>query len=538
MLTNPFNEKTYIVVDDFADMRSTVRSMLRSFGVANVDQARDGDEAIAQMAKTRYDVLLVDYNLGRGKDGQQVLEEARHRDLIGVDSIFIMITAESARDMVMGVVEYEPDSYLSKPFTKDLLRTRLAKLIERKTDLSMVNKALRGKDFGRAINLCDELIARRPKHLSELLKLKAETCLTAGRFDEATAIYEKILAAREIAWARLGIGRVLFARKSYPEAEAVFQHLVDHHQNLVAAYDWLAKTQMVMHLTDAAELTLTKAVSLSPRAIRRQRTLGELALANGNAPVAEKAFDSAVCLAKHSVFNDPSLFCGLAKSKIANRKPDAALRVVEDLGRVFSDDARTAFYRATATAAILWHRGDAEAAAVQADKAEAAMRGVDRAFDSSQALEMAATFSLLGSQEKADDLLQTVVANNHDDDALLAEVARAYREIGTGEAPETTITRIRQAVRDTNNRGVKLIREGNLDAAIELLEQAAAEVTGNRTVNLNAAKALCLKMEKNGSSPEQLRRVRHYVDRVRHVAPDDWRLAHIQSRLQQLVLNS
>lgn len=538
MLANPFNEKTYIVVDDFADMRSTVRSMLRSFGVADVDQARDGEDAIAQMKKTRYDVLLVDYNLGRGKDGQQILEEARHRGLIGIDSIFVMITAESTRDMVMGVVEYEPDSYLSKPFTKDLLRTRLAKLIEKKADLATINQALRRKDHGRAIELCDELIAGRPKNLSDLLKLKANTCIDAGRYDEAIAIHEGVLAVRDIAWARLGIGKVLFARKSYAEAKEVFQFLIDHHKNLVAAYDWMAKAQMAMNRPDDAERTLTKAVNLSPRAIKRQQVLGDLALGNGNSVAAEKAFDTAVSLGRHSVFNDPSLFCGLAKSKIANKKFDEALRVVENLDNVFGEDPRSAFYGMTATAAILWHQGDIDAAVAQAEKAEEAMRGTGDTFDSKQALEMATTFSLLGKKEKSAELLQSVVANNHDDDVLLREVERAYQDAATTDTPEEAITRIRMEVRDTNNRGVKLIREGDLDAAIELLEQAAAEVVGNRTINLNVAKALVMKMEKNGANSDQLRRVRLYVERVRATAPEDWRLAHIQSRLQRLVLTN
>lgn len=537
MLANPFTQKKYIVVDDFADMRSTVRSMLRSLGVSNVDQARDGESAIAQMVKTRYDVLLVDYNLGKGKDGQQILEEARYRDLIGVDSIFIMITAESTRDMVMGIVEYEPDSYLSKPFTKDLLRTRLAKLIEKKADLASINTALRAKNYRRAIDLCDKLIARRPKNLSDILKLKANTCITAGRHDDAIAVYEGVLAIREIAWARLGMGKVLFARKKYPEAREVFQSLVDHNTSLVAAYDWLAKTQVALHQPEAAEQTLTKAVDLSPRAIKRQHVLGELALGNGNAHKAERAFDTAVSLGKHSVFNDPSLYCGLAKSKTANKKHDEALCVVKDLGEVFCDDARTAFYDATATAAIFWQQGDVDAAVEQAERAEAAMLGASGAFDSRQALEMATTFSMMGDKEKSVSLLQTIVANNHDDDELLGEVARVYQDAGTSDSPQEAITRIRKGVRDTNNLGVKLIREGDFEAAITLLQQAAEEVTGNRTINLNVAKALVMKMEKYGSTSDQLGHVRRYVERVRHSAPDDWRLAHIQSRLQRLVSN-
>ncbi|MGD8932607.1 MAG: response regulator, partial [Chromatiales bacterium] len=117
MLQNLLNQRSYLVVDDFGDMRSTLRSMLSLFGVTDIDNAKNGADAIQQMEHKRYGVVLCDYNLGIGKDGQQVLEEARHRNLISVSTAFIMITAENTLSMVLGALEYEPDSYLYKPFT-------------------------------------------------------------------------------------------------------------------------------------------------------------------------------------------------------------------------------------------------------------------------------------------------------------------------------------------------------------------------------------------------------------------------------------
>ena len=70
------SSKTYLVIDDLADMRSMIRSMLVAYGVTNIDMAGNGKDAIKSLSKTQYDVVLCDYNLGEGKDGQQVLEEA------------------------------------------------------------------------------------------------------------------------------------------------------------------------------------------------------------------------------------------------------------------------------------------------------------------------------------------------------------------------------------------------------------------------------------------------------------------------------
>ncbi|MEJ2612913.1 MAG: response regulator, partial [Candidatus Thiodiazotropha sp.] len=149
-------EKAFLVVDDFGDMRSMIKNILMACGGKEITLANNGAEAIARMEEKRFDIVLCDYNLGPGKDGQQVLEEAKHRCLIGLGCVFLMVTAENTREMVMGAVEYEPDSYLTKPFNKDLLKTRLEKLIIKKQDLLPVETALTHQNYNRAIQILDE----------------------------------------------------------------------------------------------------------------------------------------------------------------------------------------------------------------------------------------------------------------------------------------------------------------------------------------------------------------------------------------------
>ena len=86
--------KHYLIVDDFAGIRQLLRESLRSLGARNIDQASSGGEAMNLLNKVRYDVVLCDYNLGEGKNGQQVLEEARIRQLLLPSSVFVMVSAE------------------------------------------------------------------------------------------------------------------------------------------------------------------------------------------------------------------------------------------------------------------------------------------------------------------------------------------------------------------------------------------------------------------------------------------------------------
>ena len=102
--------KIVLVVDDFFNFRLTMKNMLRSFGMNYIDDATTGEEAIRKLALRRYDIILCDYNLGHGKSGRQILEEAKFRGYINYSSVFIMVTAENTLEMIMGAAEYEPDT--------------------------------------------------------------------------------------------------------------------------------------------------------------------------------------------------------------------------------------------------------------------------------------------------------------------------------------------------------------------------------------------------------------------------------------------
>ena len=77
-----WSSKNYLIVDDFVGVRQLMRESLRNLGAKNIDQAASGGEAMALLVRSRYDVVLCDFNLGEGKNGQQVLEEVRVRNLL------------------------------------------------------------------------------------------------------------------------------------------------------------------------------------------------------------------------------------------------------------------------------------------------------------------------------------------------------------------------------------------------------------------------------------------------------------------------
>ncbi len=527
--------KVFLVVDDFGDMRGMLRSMLSSIGVAEIDTAINGREAIEALERKRYDVILCDYNLGPGKNGQHVLEEARHRQLIGLDAVFVMITAENTREMVMGAVEYEPDSYLTKPFTKDLLKSRLEKLVIKRQDLQEVETAVSAQEFESAVQMLNEKIAARPKNLAELTKQKAEILYRSGEYEQSAEVYENVLSVREMPWARLGLGKVFFATGRLQEAAVIFEALLQENERLTAAYDWLARTLQSLDQGREAQEVLQRAVALSPQAILRQKALGELAMKNGDNAVAEQAFSQAVRLGRNSVYKAPGIFANLARVKSRCGDGKSALKIVDTMEKEFKGADASQLHAAMARGVIHQNLGDPAEAGVWMWQAGELYESLGPQVSAELTLEMARSYGELGDTDKAQSMLRHAVRNNHSDQELLKRVEGLVGELNLGLDPKSFVADIRREIVKLNNQGVAMAKAGQLREAVALFSEAVAAMPSNKVVNLNAARVMILDMRERGIEREQLGQVRELLDRVKKMDPEGPALRRVQSMYQELV---
>ncbi|KPM52639.1 transcriptional regulator [Frankia sp. R43] len=119
-----------LVVEDFEILARAVQSGLRREGMA-VDVAPDGDDALARLASTRYDVVVLDRDLP-GTHGDDV---CRRIVVTCPASRVLMLTASSTvRDRVDGL-GLGADDYLTKPFDIAELVARVRALARRPTAL-------------------------------------------------------------------------------------------------------------------------------------------------------------------------------------------------------------------------------------------------------------------------------------------------------------------------------------------------------------------------------------------------------------------
>lgn len=503
--------KTILVVDDFPEMRSTLRSMLLPWQPDYIESARSGDDALEKLQQRRFDIILCDYNLGEGKDGQQVLEEARHRNLLPFSSAFIMVSAETNAQMVMGAMEQQPDGYISKPVTRVTLQVRLKKFVRKQDELRNITRAMDQKQYPVAVELIDRYMEDNSKYRFELYKLKSDLLIRSGDYERAENLCEAVLAGRELPWARFDIGRINFFRQDYQRAAELFERLLESNPTFISAYDWLAKSRDRLGKTEQAQDALMEGAERSSRSLLRQRALADVADRNGDLEITEAARRKAVRIGKGSILREPGDYAALARVLVKRESGNEALRVAQSISSEFEHSPLAKLEAATVSSSIYTALGnEKESAGALADALSMAEQQPEL-ISADIGMSLARACLQHKRQEDADRVIRQVICDHDDDDAILAQITRLYEEAGAGDAINKLIDTTRKEIVTINNEGVKLLKDGEIEASIELFSRAARGMPHNPVINLNAAQSLIRQMRNDGPNRPALAQALGYI---------------------------
>lgn len=123
----PAGGRRVLVVDDEEFIRSIIRERLEIAGF-EVDEARNGVEALSRLADGAYAVLLTDIRMPE-MDGISLLREATRRS---PDTAGIVMSAHAELDTAVSALKIGACDYITKPFNFDVLLITIENAIRKK----------------------------------------------------------------------------------------------------------------------------------------------------------------------------------------------------------------------------------------------------------------------------------------------------------------------------------------------------------------------------------------------------------------------
>ncbi|MEZ5996762.1 MAG: response regulator [Hyphomonadaceae bacterium] len=113
-----------LIVDDYNTMIRIMRNLLRQLGFSNIDEANDGDAALAKLRAKDYALVISDSHMAP-MSGAELLQRVR-ADERTARTPFVMV-ANDGDDKTPA--ENGPYGYIVKPFTAQALKSKLVPVL-------------------------------------------------------------------------------------------------------------------------------------------------------------------------------------------------------------------------------------------------------------------------------------------------------------------------------------------------------------------------------------------------------------------------
>src|SRR5450830_1415147 len=514
------SDLSVLIVDPNPSMRGNLHNMLNQAAITKVEYAVNSGTAIRLLTKKPFDIILCEYDLGSGtdgQDGQQLLEDLRHHKLIGLWTIFIMLTSEAIHSKVISAAELTPTDYILKPFTVDVLSGRIERAIERRALFLPTYQLIEKGDLREAVKRCRDAELQHPRLAADFARLRAELHISLGEWHEAEQIYQNMLATRPMDWVHLGLARSLFEQQRYEETQETLLTLVEQNPRYMAAYDLLAQTHVAMGQQVQAKKILEDAVAISPHMVRRLRHLGGIAYDTGDIGGAERAYKQVVTKAKYSEFRDPEDHVNLVKTLVKKGDAPQASGVLRDMERSLRGSANVEACRAISAAMLHELSGNNIAAATELQLAAAAL---DTARGLSTQLKVGLVQSCLKNnlEQAASDVMMKLV-NEADSEVTMEAAVDVFEKAGRHDLAQGMGQQITHQVQELMQDAASKSESGELKGAVFVLRQALRKTPGNLPVLFASVEAILRQLNMLGWEAPLAEQAQHQMQVIRKIDP-------------------
>ena len=290
LLSEDLSHSNALVIEGNPAMRAMLVAQLREFGVKTVTQCGRIVDARRSLEYQSFDFVLCELHFHEeNASGQDLLDDLRRNQLLPFSTVFVMITGESTYRRVAEAAESALDSYLLKPHKPSQLSDRLHQARLRKVSLQSIFFAIEDDNFAGAARMCLERFKTKGPYWLYAARIGAELLLRLDQPNEAKKLYEAVIKAKTLPWAKLGVARSMLDGGHFHAAVSTLENLIAESPTFADAYDVMGRAQFELGKFEEALATYQMASQLTPASIGRLQSLGIMSFYAGKLDEAESA---------------------------------------------------------------------------------------------------------------------------------------------------------------------------------------------------------------------------------------------------------
>lgn len=468
-----YSDKRCLVIEDRRPFLMLLRGLLSSLGATKITTEMSAEAGIKACKSMKYDIVICDLHLGTNrKNGFEFLEEIRKLHLIRPATIFIMISADSARSMVLGSIEKQPDDYLIKPFSQAQLNARVTRAITKRLTLAPLYSQIDHQKYALSIETCRHFIETEPRYVNHLIQILVELYWKTEDYSAAQIVLEQILSQRQLQWALCALAKTKLLQHKYEEAIELAKEAIDSSKNNVEAYDIIANAYLQNNKKPEALKFILEALALSPLSIDRHFRVCEIARENNDFELAMNSAKSIFELSQRSVHKNVNHLCGYVRS-ILDMAENAEGKNIRNK---FMQESLVALQRAKKDETIKTQPDDFDFAIFESIIHARMLHLEGKTSDSKRALEesqieIERNFSEYPVALAADSLKLMLDLGDFEEAAKLANVIKAKPDkidssiLYLAQSESSKIHRNRTRYVKHNKKGIDLYSQGNYAGA-------------------------------------------------------------------------
>ncbi|ROL56469.1 response regulator [Bacteroidetes/Chlorobi group bacterium MS-B_bin-24] len=118
----------FLVVDDSPTMRRIVINALKSFGIEDIVEAEDGQDALSKLQTHKIDFVITDWNMPNmsGLDLTKAIRASEQWKNLPI----LMVTTRGLKEDIIQALQAKVNNYIVKPFTPQVLKEKITAVLK------------------------------------------------------------------------------------------------------------------------------------------------------------------------------------------------------------------------------------------------------------------------------------------------------------------------------------------------------------------------------------------------------------------------